>query len=247
MDICLFLIGTVYDTPDAAPSIDAASLHAASQAIDGLRRLVIHRPMQPSRDDPLLSAPEQHPHCVLQWYFDDLGKLETALERDGRIQAALDISSAARLDRRHFAQQVMAVRTFATPPDAGAGVSRQPAERCTYLVSYEGEATDFNAWLTHYITHHPPLMAELPGLRELEIYTRVDYRSGLALPRSTAMQRNKVVFDDPLALSNALASPVRAQMRRDFDCFPPYSGSTPHYPMRSIYGNLREEPPDRRP
>ena len=244
MDVCLFLIGTVYDTPDAAPTIDAASLHAASQAMDGLRRLVIHRPMQSSRDDPLLSAPAQHPHCVLQWYFDDLGKLETALECDGRIQAALDILSTSRSDRPHFSQQVMAVRTFATPP--GAGVSQLPAERCTYLVSYEGEAADFNAWLTHYITHHPPLMAELPGIRELEIYTRVDYRSGLALPRANAMQRNKVVFNDPLALSAALASPVRARMRLDFDRFPAYSGGTPHYPMRSIYSNLREEPSDRR-
>jgi hypothetical protein len=60
------------------------------------------------------------------------------------------------------------------------------------------------------------------------------------------MQRNKVVFDDPLALSAALASPVRARMKRDFDRFPPYSGSAPHYPMRSIYGNLREEPSYRR-
>ena len=60
------------------------------------------------------------------------------------------------------------------------------------------------------------------------------------------MQRNKVVFDDPLALLAALASPVRARMKRDFDRFPTYSGSTPHYPMHSIYGNLREEPSDRR-
>ncbi|WP_297355294.1 ethyl tert-butyl ether degradation protein EthD [Paraburkholderia sp.] len=243
MDVCLFLIGTVGDMPDVAPTIDAASLHAATHAMDGLRRLVIHRPVEPARGDPLLSAPEKHPHSVLQWYFDDLGALEMALERDGRIQAALDISGASS-HQSLFAQQVMAVRTFATP--AGAGVPQQPAERCTYLVSYEGEAVDFNAWLTHYLIHHPPLMAELPGIRELEIYTRVDYRSGLALPRATAMQRNKVVFDDPLALSAALASPVRARMKLDFDRFPPYSGSTPHYPMRSIYGNLREEPSYRR-
>jgi hypothetical protein len=244
MDVCLFLIGTVCETPDAEPTLDAASLHAASQKIDGLRRLVIHHPVQPTQGDPLLGAPEKRPHCVLQWYFDDLGALETALERDGRIQAGLDISGTARADSQRFAQQVMAVRKFSTP--AGAGVSQEPAERCTYLVSYEGEADDLNAWLTHYITHHPPLMAELPDIRELEIYTRVDYRSGLALPRATAMQRNKVVFDDPLALSAALASPVRARMKRDFDRFPPYSGSAPHYPMRSIYGNLREEPSDRR-
>lgn len=244
MEVCLFLIGKLSDAPDTLPTIDAARLHAASQAVEGLRRLVIHLPVQPAHGDPLLNAPEKHPHCVLQWYFDDLGLLETALERDGRIQSALDMSSTAGRNDRQFAQQVMAVRKFAAPD---AGGSRELIERCTYLVSYEGEADDFNAWLTHYITHHPPLMAELPGISELEIYTRVDYRSGLTLPRATAMQRNKVVFDDPLALAAALASPVRARMKRDFDSFPPYSGSTPHYPMRSIYGNLREEPRDRRP
>jgi hypothetical protein len=243
MDVCLFLIGDACDARNKVPAIDAATLHAASQAVEGLRRLVIHCPAEPAHGDPLLNSPEKHPHCVLQWYFDDLGQLETALERDGCIQAALDVSSTAGWDQRRFAQQVMAVRKFATP---NAGVSQEPTERCTYLVSYEGEADDFNDWLTHYLTHHPPLMAELPGLRELEIYTRVDYRSGLALPRVTAMQRNKVVFDDPLALSTALASPVRARMKRDFDGFPPYSGRTPHYPMLSIYGNLREEPSDRR-
>jgi hypothetical protein len=243
MDVCLFLMGNACDAPHTIPPFDAASLHAASLAVEGLRRLVIHCPVQAAHGDPLLSAPAQYPHCVLQWYFDDLGQLEAALERDGRIQAALDISGAAGCDQHLFAQQVMAVRKFATPD---AGVSQAAVERCTYLVSYEGEAADLNAWLTHYLTHHPPLMAELPGIRELEIYTRVDYRTGLALPRATAMQRNKVVFDDPLALSAALASPVRARMRGDFERFPPYSGSTPHYPMRSIYGNLRKEPSDRR-
>jgi uncharacterized protein (TIGR02118 family) len=243
VDVCLFLVGEGYDAPDAAITVNAASLHAASRTVEGLRRLVIHSPVAHANGDPVLKAPEKHPHCVLQWYFEDLGRLETALGHDGPIQAALETSLPAAWDHRMFAQQVMAVRRFATP---GAGVSREPAERCTYLVSYEGEADDLNAWLTHYITHHPPLMAQLPGIRELEIYTRVDYRTGLASPRATAMQRNKVVFDDPLALSAALASPVRARMKRDFDSFPSYSGSTPHYPMRSIYGNLVEEPGDRR-
>jgi uncharacterized protein (TIGR02118 family) len=136
-----------------------------------------------------------------------------------------------------FAQQVMAVRPFATPSPGDANHHR--AERCTYLVSYEGEADDFNAWLTHYITHHPPLMAQLPGIRELEIYTRLDFRSGLTIPRAAAMQRNKVVFDTPEALATALASPIRAHMKQDFNAFPPYSGATPHFPMRSIYGNLK--------
>jgi uncharacterized protein (TIGR02118 family) len=235
MDVCLFLIGQCDHPHEALPDIDVAAIQSASQAVDGLRRLVVHCPVEPASGDCLLKTPLNHPHCVLQWYFDDLDRLEYALQRSGLIQAVLEESTHTGSNHRTFAQQVMAVRTFATPP---AGASRESSERCSYLVSYEGEAEDLNAWLTHYLTHHPPLMAQLPGIRELEIYTRVDYRTGLAWPRATAMQRNKVVFDDPAALSSALASPVRARMKDDFDTFPPYSGSAPHYPMRSIYGNL---------
>ena len=76
-------------------------------------------------------------------------------------------------------------------------------------------------------------MAQLPGIRAIEIYTRVDYRSTLPVPRACAMQRNKVVFDDADALEHALASPVRAAMRKDFDALPPFTGTTPHFPMAS--------------
>lgn len=235
MEICLFLIGQNNDSCDALTDHDTASIHTASRGIDGLRRLVIHRAVEPASDDSVPKMPVESPHCVLQWYFDDLDLLESALQSNGAIQTVLATSIDAAWGPGAFVQQVMAVRRFATPD---AGPSHKSLERCSYLVGYEGEANDFNAWLTHYMTYHPPLMAQLPGIRELEIYTRVDYRADIAWPRATAMQRNKVVFDDASALSVALASPVRALMKRDFDAFPPYSGSAPHYPMRSIYGNL---------
>jgi hypothetical protein len=45
------------------------------------------------------------------------------------------------------------------------------------------------------------------------------------------MQRNKVVFDSPEALTAALHSPVRHEMRADFNAFPPFSGPVRHYAM----------------
>lgn len=195
---------------------------------------MIHVPADSDDCDPWSkSDAAARPRCVLQWYFDDLELLEQALQPKGALQDVVNESSSTGLS---FAQQAMAVRRFATPYPGDFGAH---AERCTYLVSYEGEAQDFNAWLAHYLAHHPPLMAQLPGIRELEIYTRLDYRSGLGIERATAMQRNKVVFDDPASLAAALASPIRASMRQDFDAFPPYSGATLHFPMRSIYGNLK--------
>ncbi|MBN3759445.1 EthD family reductase [Burkholderia sp. Ac-20365] len=208
-----------------------AHLRSIADDVAGLRRFVFHVPAVHNGHTP------PGPCCVTQWYFDDLELLEAALQPGGAMQTAVDFISA-RIDQCTLLQQAMAVRKFRTPHQHAFDTRE---ERCTYLVSYEGEADDFNAWLTHYLTHHPPLMRQLPGIRELEIYTRIDYRSGLKHARSTAMQRNKVVFDDAESLGAALASAVRARMKEDFDAFPPYTGATPHYPMHSIYGNLTRE------
>ena len=238
MEVCFFLLAhcdELDDTGKTRSPIDPSWLAAVSRDIPGLTRFVIHLPAESRDSDPLSKPHASTPCCALQWYFDDLGLLETTLQSNGAMQRIVDRATHAAEVDLTFAQQVMAVRPFATPSPGKPG---HRAERCTYLVSYEGEAEDFDVWLTHYLTHHPPLMAQLPGIRELEIYTRLDFRSGLTIPRATAMQRNKVVFDDPDALAAALASPIRAHMKADFNAFPPYSGPTPHFPMRTIYGNL---------
>lgn len=230
MEVCFFLIAENADTHAAFNRSDISRLQSVAHGVAGLRRFVLH---VPAAQDERTSAP----FCVTQWYFDDLELLEGALQSGGAIETIAD-RIADRATGCTLLQQAMAVRRFSMPRQHTFDGSD---ERCTYLVSYEGEAHDFNAWLTHYMTHHPPLMTQLPGLRELEIYTRIDYRSGLRHARAAAMQRNKVVFDDAAALDAALASSIRARMKQDFDSFPPYSGATPHYPMRSIYGNLTRE------
>ena len=233
MEVCFFLLGHGAAI-QGERSADLSRLDAASRDTPGLRRLVIHAPAEAHDCNPLSRHDAaMRPRCVLQWYFDELDLLEEALQPKGALHELVRESSHTGLV---FTQQAMAVRTFATPARTGHDPC---AESCTYLVSYEGEAQDFNAWLSHYLAHHPPLMAQLPGIRELEIYTRLDYCSGLDVARATAMQRNKVVFDNAAALMAALASPIRASMKQDFNAFPPYSGATLHFPMRSIYGNLK--------
>jgi hypothetical protein len=221
MQVCLFLIGASRQQP----LLDIAPL----QCIDGLHSLVVHEPIA-HRVDPRIAPATDAPSCVLQLYFDELAALEAAANRDGPIHRALQARSIA----GHFAQQVMAVRPLV--PLVPRTEAR--AQRCTYLVAYEGPAEDFDIWLAHYLQHHAPVMSTLPALRELEIYTRIDCTSGLPCARADAMQRNKVVFDDVSALADALASPVRDLMRRDFHNLPPYRGGTPHFAMRSTYGNL---------
>ncbi|TDV37824.1 uncharacterized protein (TIGR02118 family) [Paraburkholderia caballeronis] len=232
MDVCLFLIAPprASSSPDDAAAIDHAAITDVAATMAGLRRVVVHTPVPGGTRDPYLhdGAP---PRCALQFYFDDLNKLEDVLRDGGAAHAFTDAARFPALAGAALTHQAMAVRRFPTPEPAP---HENGGSRCTYLVSYEGPADDFNAWLAHYLDHHPPIMGRFPGIREIEIYTRVDYRGTLPGRRSNAMQRNKVVFDSPQALQHALASPVRQTMREDFQHFPPFGGETLHFPMLSV-------------
>ena len=74
-------------------------------------------------------------------------------------------------------------------------------------------------------------MARFPGIRQIEIYTCIDWCGGLPWPRVAHMQRNKVVFDNQAALTAALNSPVRHEMRAAFHRFPSFTGPITHFPM----------------
>ena len=160
--------------------------------------------------DPYLDdgAPPAH---VLQLYFDSIAALEAAA---AQVRAQADA-------------EAMQVHRFAVPERW----QRVPPRYCTYLVAYEGPAEDEPAWLAHYLKHHPPLMSKLPHIRELEIYTPIEWRCPASLRRVRHLQRNKVAFDDAAALAAALDSPVRREMRADFAAFPPYRGRVTHHAM----------------
>jgi hypothetical protein len=123
----------------------------------------------------------------------------------------------------------MAVRVYGVPEPWSQRVAGRPW--CTYLVAYDGPAEDPHAWHDDYLAHHTPLMARLPGIRELEVYTPVESVTHLPWDRARCMQRNKVAFDDPAALTTALASPVRHEMRAHFKALPRFSGEVTHFPM----------------
>lgn len=176
--------------------------------------------------DPYLNDGDPPP-LALQVYFDGIESLEAAL--GGPLMALASPDRLPSLRGAAFTQQAMLARTFAVPDPV---FRTDPGARpCTYLVAYEGTAEDLPAWLSHYTAHHAAIMTRFPGIRRVEVCTRIDWCGALPWPRVDHMQRNKVVFDDASALTAALNSPVRHEMRADFRRFLPFTGPVSHFPM----------------
>jgi hypothetical protein len=223
MSTCLFL-SFRFDTERTAA--ETAKLDRLLRSAPKLEKALVHSPAVAS--DPYVrdGAP---PTLVVQVYFAELAELEAVVSRTGHFGALASRAEFPVLAAADIAQQAMVVRSFAVPDPTFRTPPGEP--HCTYLVSYEGEAEDLNAWHAHYLEQHTVHMASFPEIRELEVYTRLDWVSLQPWRRDNFMQRNKVVFDNPAALDRALHSPVRHAMRADFNAFPKFSGPNRHYAM----------------
>jgi hypothetical protein len=200
---------------------DLAAATAVLRSLRGVTQALLFTPA--SSHDPYLDdgAP---PPLAMQVDFAGIEALEAALQG-----AVAGLGALSSLQGAEIGEQAMLTRRYDVPDPAFAHAPG--ALPCTYLVTYEGEAADINAWLSYYIAHHPAIMARFPGIRGIEIHSRIDWCSATGWRRENAMQRNKVVFDSPDALTAALNSPVRHEMRADFAHFPPFTGRNTHFPM----------------
>jgi len=223
MNTCLFLS---FGTPTALPVGETAKLDGMLRATPSLLKALVHTAAETS--DPYVKDGPP-PSLVLQLYFAELPDLEAALSRTGHLGVLASRAEFPVLAAAEVAQQAMLVRLFAVPEPAFKTAPGEPY--CTYLVTYEGEAEDLNAWHSHYLDKHTGHMAMFPGIRELEVYTRLDWVSALPWARLNFMQRNKVAFDSAEALRSALNSPVRHDMRADYKAFPRFTGPNKHYAM----------------
>lgn len=227
MTVCWFAL---FRVPERTVSPEDLSwLAGVLTATPRLGRALIYTPAR--APDPYLNDGSP-PALGLQLYFRNIGDLEAALAPDGHLQALAGPGALPSLAGAEVTQQAMLVRRFPVPDPMIRTVTN--GRFCTYLVSYEGQAEDLNAWLSYYITHHPPIMARFPGIRAIEIDTCIDWCGFLPWPRVAAMQRNKVVFDSAEALTAALNSPVRHEMRADFAHFPTFTGPVTHFPMATM-------------
>lgn len=223
MRFCHFLTFTGGGDPSAA---ELAALSALLAATPGMSKALLYT--SASTHDPYLDDGKP-PSLVIQTYFSELQALEAAFTRNSPLQKLIDPTFLPSQAGTTIVQEALAVRHYKVPDANFQTPAGQP--HCTYLVAYCGPAEDLNLWLTHYIGHHPPIMARFPGIRQIEICSRIDWCGALPVPVFAHMQRNKVVFDSPAALTAALNSPVRHEMRADFHEFPPYAGGNTHFPM----------------
>jgi len=216
--------------PLASESLDAIA--GALHHVPGLRQgLVMSRPARDTAHP--FPDNEPSPALVLQLQFDTIEALEEAVAADGPVRPLADAHGR----NRAVTQQAMLIRRYSVPDSA----LRTPAGElpCSYLVQYPGPAADLNAWHGHYNRHHPPLMAKFTDVRAIEIYTRIDWVDGLGWPREDMMQRNKLLFDSPGALTTGLLSPVLQEMRADFNQFPSFTGGNVHYVLETRFAGSR--------
>ena len=195
-------------------------------ACPGLTRCLFYLPAK-AKDYYTDDGPS--PLLALQLYYEDIETLERNICTEGYLQQLACADFWQALPDLRITHQVMVVRDFSQATrDQRADSS---AALCSYLVHYPGQADDFNAWLNFYLDNHPQILRTFPGLREIEVYTRMDWRDTLPWERVHYMQRNRLIFDSAEALEAALNSPVRHKSRADFENFPSFSGSNIHFPM----------------
>ena len=229
MSVALFLFFHVRHRPERRIAAeDLQRVIEIARRTPALSEAHVYTPA--AAHDLFLNDPPS-PQLAVQLFFADLPALEAACAPDGALQALAAPVTMPSLAGATVTQQAMLVRKFPVP-DA---TFRPPPNGfvATYLVEYPGAAEDLNQWLWYYIVNHPPLMARMPGIRRVEIYTRLDWCSFLPWTRVNVMQRNKVAFDSLEALQTSLNSDVRKEMRADFEKFPPFTGGNIHYPMHT--------------
>lgn len=211
--------------------------HIVSQAdVDTVAELIALTPgltcaniYTPQTAQDLFNPQEEAPVFGVQLYFDELSGLEDAVAPSGYLQGLADPSLLTSIQGARATQQAMYVRHFPVD-DATLDIAKN-GNPCSYVVHYPGPAQDLNIWMHHYISHHPQVMRQFPGIRGIEILSRVDWTGFLPWERANHMQRNRVMFDSRAALTAALQSPARIAMREDFKTFPPFDGGNSHFPM----------------
>jgi hypothetical protein len=226
----IFTHFTTVDNKDPNIHLSAATyarLHHLIASQNDFDRVILYRAVPVgsyTKDKP-------GPRLIIQLYCNRLEMIEVAAMPGGllrRISQEIDFSE---LGDVRITNQAMYVRPQAVPDPV---YQREDGEDlCSYMVHYDGHADSYDAWLAHYLDHHPPIISRFPRLREYEIYTAVDWTSGdLPWAKAKMMQRNRLIFDSgPVLETSLLTEGVRSRLADTHGIFPKFHGTDVHAPL----------------
>jgi uncharacterized protein (TIGR02118 family) len=175
------------------------------------------RPKDPMVDDGL------GPLLMMMLEFSSVAALEQAA-RSGNFVAPLSTLPAG----LKLSADAMQRRCYSVSGETAAMPLSAPF---SYCVRYHRPAEDEARFVDFYLTNHPPLLARLPGVRNVICYLPVHGIDPAGLPSADYMLGNEVVFDTIEAFNAAMASEQRRALRADFARFPRFTGPNTHYPM----------------
>jgi len=181
--------------------------------------------------DPYYPQPSGSPALVVQIDMEDVATLEAQLRPGGHLAPLADADFLPGLRGARVTQQAMLQRRYDVPSPRAPSIADTAF---SYWVEYTGPAQDANAWHAHYMGGHPQLMAQLPGIRAIEIYTPAVSVCELPIAERGCLQRNRSLFDSPQALSAAMLTPVREALREHFRRLPPFAGESRHFPFATF-------------
>ena len=205
---------------------DMRGLQALVRECPGLTAGHILTPVEAK--DPYYDNAAGSPSLILQLEFDDIALLEGHLRINGYLACLAAATFLPGLRGTDATQQAMLTRRYPVPEERSYATDESVL---SYWVEYAGPAEDESAWHNAYVRHHPHLLARLPGIRSIEIYTPVVAICELRLPVRGCLQRNKTVFDSPEAMTAAMLTPARDALREDFRKLPPFEGAALHFPF----------------
>lgn len=189
----------------------------------GLLSLAVMTPL--AYEDPHLGQ-EAGPFLVAHLTFADAEALERAALSEERRAARADVANFPPIKGR-AAYQAMRDEYHDVAPGP-AGQTRAPV---CYIVVYRRPADDEAAFVDFYRRRHVPLLAAFPRIREVAVFTPIEWRDRPFATRADLMLVNLTAFDSEIDFRAAMSSDARRQVREDFARFPRFAGRCTHTAM----------------
>ncbi len=205
---------------EAVADVQAWFRDSPMSKIPGLERLDTYLPE--SSNDPYLDD-GYGPAIMVQGVYPDPQALRVAFASDAFKASIESIPPNSALTHDAMSMHFYPVEGEQQPAEWTAPVS--------YVVRYHRPAEDEQAFIDYYVGHHPQMLGRFAGIRNVMCYLPIEWDDPTGLPRADYLLGNEVVFDSLNALNDSLKTPLRDELREDFNNFPPIQGRNTHYAM----------------